>query len=132
MTKSELITRLAVRFPSLTVGDCRDAADTIFEALAATLANGDRIEIRGFGTFTICYRSPRNARNPKTGATVAVPGKAVPHFRAGKLLREMVTSSTNRRALSPQYQLDDLLAQIPPGTRFEEFDVGRAVGREVL
>lgn len=108
------------------------AVDTIFETLAATLASGDRVEIQGFGTFTICYRPPRTARNPKTGATVAVPGKTVPHFRAGKLFREMVATSSNRRGHSQQHQLDDLLAQIPPGTPFNEFDFGLAVGREVL
>jgi hypothetical protein len=63
---------------------------------------------------------------------VAVPAKAVPHFRAGKLFRQMITTSANRRAHSQQYQLDDLLAQIPPGTRFKEFDFGPAVGRETL
>ncbi len=132
MTKSELIARLAVRFPSLTVGDYRDTADTIFEALAATLANGDRVEIRRFGTFTICYRPPRTARNSKTGATVAMPGKTVPHFRAGKLVKEMVATATNRGAPSRRNRLDDLLTQIPPGTRFEEFDFGPTVGREAL
>lgn len=132
MTKSELITHLAARFPRLLAGDCRVAVDTVIDALTATLSNGDRIEIRGFGAFCIHYRQPRTARNPKTGATVAVPEKSVPHFRAGKLCREMVATAAIGRAPSREYRLNDLLAQIPPGTRFEEFDVGPAVGREVL
>lgn len=132
MTKSEFISRLAARVPRSMAGDCRVVVDTIFEALATTLASGDRIEIWGFGAFGIRYRPPRTARNPKTGTTVAVPAKAVPYFKAGKLLRETVATVANRGEPSPRYRLDDLLAQIPPGTRFEEFDVGPAVGREVL
>lgn len=100
MTKSEFISRLAARVPRLMVGDCRVAVDTIFEALATTLASGDRVEIRGFGAFGIRYHLPRTARNPKTGTTVAVLGKAVPYFKAGKLLRETVATVANRRAPS--------------------------------
>jgi integration host factor subunit beta len=133
MTKSELITRLVARFPGLLAKDCSLVVDTILDALAATLANGDRIEIRGFGTFSVHHRSPRAARNPKTGTKVAVPGKAVPHFKAGKLFREMVSTSAKPKTSSRKpYRLDDLLAQVPPGMRFEEFDAGPAVGREVL
>jgi integration host factor subunit beta len=132
MTKTELIARLAARSPGLQVKDSSVAVDTILDALAATLSNGDRIEIRGFGAFSICYRAPRAGRNPKTGAAVAVAGKVVPRFKTGKLLREAIDSASARSGPSPQDRLNDLMAQIPPGTRFEEIDFGPAVGRELL
>jgi integration host factor subunit beta len=90
MTKAELIERLAARFGQLQLQDAELSVKTILDALGATLANGDRLEIRGFGSFALNYRPPRNGRNPKTGASVQVPAKYVPHFKAGKDLKACV------------------------------------------
>ena len=90
MTKSELISRLAERFPQLGVKDADIAVNVILDALAEGLTRGDRIEIRGFGSFALNYRPPRVGRNPKSGEKVQVPEKYVPHFKAGKELRERV------------------------------------------
>lgn len=93
MTRSELIQALAERFPQLVIKDVDIAVKEILDAMAAALIRGDRIEIRGFGTFGLNYRPPRSARNPKTGAQVAVAGKWMPHFKPGKDLRERVATS---------------------------------------
>lgn len=90
MTRSELISRLAERYPQLVVKDAEFAVRTILEAMARTLAEGNRIEIRGFGSFALSYRPPRIGRNPKSGEKVLVPEKRVPHFKPGKELRERV------------------------------------------
>lgn len=90
MTKSELIARLAERFPQLVAKDADYAVKMILDAMTESLANGDRIEIRGFGSFALNYRPPRVGRNPKSGEKVSVPEKYVPHFKAGKELRERV------------------------------------------
>ena len=90
MTKSELIARLSVRHPHLVAKDAELAVKTILEAMASSLAQGQRIEIRGFGSFSRNYRPPRVGRNPKSGEAVLVPGKHVPHFKPGKELRERV------------------------------------------
>ena len=90
MTKSELIAKLAVRFPQLVVKDAELSVKAILDAMAEKLAGGQRIEIRGFGSFSLNFRPPRLGRNPKTGAKVQVPKKYVPHFKAGKELRERV------------------------------------------
>lgn len=90
MIKSELIDRLRETFPNLAVADVRIAINYILEAMAGALVKGHRIEIRGFGSFFVTYRSPRMARNPKTGVPVSVPRKTVPNFKAGKSLRESV------------------------------------------
>ena len=87
MIRSELINRLAALFPQLTTQDTELAVKTILEALSNTLVKGDRIEIRGFGSFRLNYRPPRTGRNPNTGEAVLVPAKAVPHFQVGKELR---------------------------------------------
>ncbi len=92
MTKSELIARLAERFPQLVVKDADFAVKVVLDAMTAALARGDRIEIRGFGSFALNYRPPRVGRNPKSGDKVQVPAKHVPHFKAGKELRERVDS----------------------------------------
>ena len=94
MTKSELIAILAGRYPQLAVRDTDIAVKTMLEAMAGALASGQRIEIRGFGSFSLSARSPRIGRNPKSGEKVMVPGKQVPHFKAGKELRERVDSAT--------------------------------------
>ena len=90
MTKSELIARLAERFPQLVAKDADYAVKMILDALTAALVRSDRIEIRGFGSFALNYRPPRIGRNPKSGDKVQVPEKHVPHFKAGKELRERV------------------------------------------
>ncbi len=93
MTKSELISKLAARYPQLVTKDAELAVKAILEAMAKSLAEGERIEIRGFGSFSLNYRPPRIGRNPKTGGKVNVPEKYVPHFKAGKELRERVDYS---------------------------------------
>ncbi|HRH73442.1 integration host factor subunit beta [Zoogloea sp.] len=90
MTKSELIARLAERFPQLVAKDAEFAVKMILDAMTDALSRGDRIEIRGFGSFALNYRPPRVGRNPKSGEKVQVPEKFVPHFKAGKELRERV------------------------------------------
>lgn len=90
MTKSELIERIAARQSHLSVKDVELAVKTIIEHMAQTLANGERIEIRGFGSFSLHYREPRKGRNPKTGDPVELAGKYVPHFKPGKDLRDQV------------------------------------------
>lgn len=90
MTKSDLIARLAERFPQLVAKDADFAVKMILDALSEALVKGDRIEIRGFGSFSLNYRPPRVGRNPKSGDKVSVPEKWVPHFKAGKELRERV------------------------------------------
>ncbi|WP_300337193.1 integration host factor subunit beta [Accumulibacter sp.] len=94
MTRTELIDRLAARHPQLVAKDCELAVKAIVEALSNTLENGNRIDIRGFGSFALNHRPPRTGRNPKTGEAVLVPAKEVPHFTAGKELRERVNSGT--------------------------------------
>jgi integration host factor subunit beta len=81
---------LSVRFPQLVLKDAEIAVKTMLDAMSQTLCDGDRIEIRGFGSFSLNYRPPRQGRNPKTGETVPVPAKYVPHFKAGKELRDRV------------------------------------------
>ena len=93
MTKSELIARLAERFPQLVAKDADFAVKMILDALTSALVKGDRIEIRGFGSFALNYRPPRIGRNPKSGERVLVPEKRVPHFKPGKELRERVDAA---------------------------------------
>ena len=90
MTKSELIAKLAARYPQLVAKDAELAVKMVLDAMAKCLAEGQRIEIRGFGSFGLNYRPPRVGRNPKSGDKVHVPAKHVPHFKAGKELRERV------------------------------------------
>jgi len=93
MTKSDLIGQLAGRFPQLLAKDADLSVKTILDAMSEALSKGDRIEIRGFGSFALNYRPPRVGRNPKSGEKVDVPEKWVPHFKAGKELRERVDGS---------------------------------------
>ncbi|NLC24510.1 MAG: integration host factor subunit beta [Oxalobacter sp.] len=90
MTKSELISSLANSFPQLLVKDAELTVKTILDALTTALADGQRIEIRGFGSFGVNVRPPRVGRNPRSGEKVMVQEKRVPHFKAGKELRERV------------------------------------------
>ncbi|CAM4394791.1 integration host factor beta subunit [Vibrio astriarenae] len=94
MTKSELIERICTEQPHLSAKEVEDAVKDILEQMATTLESGDRIEIRGFGSFSLHYREPRVGRNPKTGEKVELEGKHVPHFKPGKELRERVNSGS--------------------------------------
>ena len=94
MTKSELIERIAQKQSQLVYRDVELAAKTILDHMAECLAGGGRIEIRGFGSFSLHFRSGRVGRNPKTGASVSLPAKYVPHFKPGKKLRERVNRET--------------------------------------
>lgn len=90
MTRSGLIAKLAERYSQLLAKDAELAVKVILETMSAALARGGRIEIRGFGSFALNYRPSRTGRNPKSGEKVQVPAKYVPHFKAGKELRERV------------------------------------------
>jgi integration host factor subunit beta len=93
MTKSELIDVIAKDQNHLAYRDVELAVKCVLEQMSQALASGERIEIRGFGSFSLHYRPPRQGRNPKTGTTVALAGKYVPHFKPGKELRERVNNS---------------------------------------
>ena len=93
MTRSDLVTRLTENFSQLTQRDTEFAVKTMLDAMADALSRGHRIEIRGFGSFSITRRPPRVGRNPRSGAQVQVPEKLVPHFKPGKALREAVDKS---------------------------------------
>ena len=90
VTRSQLIARLAEHYPQLVAKDAEEAVKTILDAMAKALAEGQRIEIRGFGSFALSHRPYRVGPNPKSGAKVVVPPKRVPHFKPGKELRERV------------------------------------------
>ena len=93
MTKSELIARLAAAHPHLYHRDVERIVTTVFEEIAAALSRGDRVELRGFGAFSVRQRSSRVGRNPRTGAEVRVPNKVVPYFKTGKDLRVRLNES---------------------------------------
>ena len=93
MTKSELIDRIAAKQTQLSSKDVELAVKAVLEYMSIVLADGGRIEIRGFGSFSLHYRVPRIGRNPKTGTPVALIGKYVPHFKPGKELRDRVNVS---------------------------------------
>ncbi len=96
MTKSELIEILATKNSHLNHKDVELAVKSLLEQMSQSLATGERIEIRGFGSFSLHYRPPRMGRNPKTGDAVALAAKHVPHFKPGKELRERVNESRVR------------------------------------
>lgn len=93
ITKSEMIEMLAADQPQLAYRDVELAVKGLLERMAEALAEGERIEVRGFGSFSLHYRPSRVGRNPKTGDAVTVPEKHVPHFKPGKELRERVDSA---------------------------------------
>ena len=99
MTRSDLIFALAYRFPCLTAEDAEVAVKEILAGIAGALARGDRVEVRGFGSFAVSHRPARTGRNPSTGEKVLVPSKHVPHFKAGKELRERVGESRESESL---------------------------------
>ncbi len=88
MTKSELILRLAEKNPHLYQRDVERIVSTVFDEISGALARGDRVELRGFGSFSVKRRGPRMGRNPRTGDTVPVAEKFIPYFKSGKNLRE--------------------------------------------
>ena len=90
MNKSELIERIVDQQEQLSVRDVELAVKTMLEHMSQVLSSGERIEIRGFGSFSLHYRAPRLGRNPKTGEAVELEGKYVPHFKPGKELRDRV------------------------------------------
>ena len=100
MTKSELIARLAQRYPQLVAKDAEYAVKMILDAMTHALLNGHRIEIRGFGSFGLNYRPPRVGRNPKSGEKVQVPEKYVPHFKAARSCASASTRSIPTRTWS--------------------------------
>ena len=97
MTKSELIEKIHAAQSQLPVRDIELAVKTMIEHMSQVLAQGKRIEIRGFGSFSLHYRAPRIGRNPKTGESVGLSGKYVPHFKPGKDLRERVNREHQRQ-----------------------------------
>ena len=97
MTKSELIARLASKNPHLTHKDMERIVDVIFDEIASALSRGDRVELRGFGSFTVKHREPRQGRNPRTGESVAVAGKSIPFFKTGKDLRLRLNGKTSNK-----------------------------------
>lgn len=101
MTKSELIEKIAAVQSQLSLRDVELAVKMMLDHMAEALAEGERIEIRGFGSFSLHYRAPRQGRNPKTGERVELLGKYVPHFKPGKELRERVNLSLQREGVRP-------------------------------
>lgn len=93
MTRSELIAAIAQRNPHLYQRDVERIVTTIFEEISLALARGDRVELRGFGAFSVKHREARQGRNPRTGESVSVDAKAVPFFKTGKQLRERLNNS---------------------------------------
>lgn len=96
MTKSDLIEILSLKQSQLAYKDVELSVKTMLEQMAQTLANGERIEIRGFGSFSLHFRPSRLGRNPKTGEAVSLPPKNVPHFKPGKELRERVNEGAEQ------------------------------------
>ena len=96
MTKSELIARLAARNPHLYQRDVERIVATVFDQISKALASGDRVELRGFGAFSVKKREPRTGRNPRTGEQVAVASKRVPYFKTGKDLRDRLNKEVQR------------------------------------
>lgn len=92
MTKSELIQRLAERNPHLYQRDVEKIVTTIFDEITEALARGDRVELRGFGAFSVKKRDARTGRNPRTGESVDVDEKVIPFFKTGKQLRERLNT----------------------------------------
>jgi integration host factor subunit beta len=92
MTRSELVTAVAASAPHLSVRQVEKIVDVVFNSILDALKDGNRVEIRGFGNFSITKRAPKKARNPKTGEVVSVPAKSVAHFKVGKKLYDMLNT----------------------------------------
>jgi integration host factor subunit beta len=93
VNKSELVSRLAIRHPQLSITDVEFAVKCLMEQMTSALAQGERIAVRGFGIFSLHHRAPKIGRNPKTGEPVTVEAKAKPHFKPGKELKEKVNAA---------------------------------------
>jgi len=106
LTRSELIGRLSERNPRLPPRDADEAVKCMLDTMTQALAEGGRVEIRGFGSFALNYRPPRVGRNPKSGERVHVPAKFVPHFKAGKELRSRVDQGAGQPPASPEQPSD--------------------------
>ena len=138
MTKSQLIELLSARHSQLAPKDAELAVKTMLDAMALTLASGNRIEIRGFGSFGLNYLPPRTGRNPKTGARVEVPAKKIPYFKPSKELKDVVNSSALAAAPGDKYsyrQLDDFtdliqrsLQRVPEVAKVQRVGVRREPG----
>ena len=100
MTKSELIESLALRQNKKAFNDVELSVKSVIEQMSQALSTGERIEIRGFGSFSLHFRPPRMGRNPKTGSAVALPCKHVPHFKPGKELRDRVNEVASTRPIT--------------------------------
>lgn len=98
ITKSEIIRRVAARFPNAFIKDVNQVVDVVFQQIASSLCSGKRVEIRGFGAFTIRKRKPRVARNPRTNEPVTLSDRFVPYFRAGKEIKDRLNSNDNEAA----------------------------------
>ena len=101
MTKSELIARIAERNPHLFQRDVERIVCTIFDEISAALSRGDRVELRGFGAFSVKHRDSRIGRNPRTGEAVKVSEKTVPYFKTGKQLRDQLNADPSDTAPAP-------------------------------
>ncbi|WP_010297916.1 integration host factor subunit beta [Candidatus Odyssella thessalonicensis] len=93
MTRSELISKLSYTYRGLTQAEIEAIVDRIFGDITDTLKKGGRVELRGFGTFSLRHRKPRTGRNPRTGETVHVEGKSVPFFKSGKELKQLLNAN---------------------------------------
>ena len=100
MTKSELVTLVVDRLPYLTRKDAEIILETMFDSMVKGLARGDRIEIRGFGSFSVRHRAAREGRNLKTGETVHIPAKRIPHFKIGKELYGRINRTEREQEIS--------------------------------
>jgi integration host factor subunit beta len=92
MTKSDLVQKLSEQVTTLTKKECEVIVDTVFGNMKDALQSGEKIEIRGFGSFTVRVRRAKEGRNPKTGEKVSIPEKRIPFFKVGKELRELVNA----------------------------------------
>ena len=115
MTKSELIARIAERNPHLFQRDVERIVSTIFDQISAALAQGDRVELRGFGAFSVKHRDSRVGRNPRTGEAVNVSEKTVPYFKTGKQLRDLLNAP---QPAEPAPASPDPSSSAPPSTTF--------------
>ena len=110
ITKSELIERIVQKQSHLQHKDIELSIKSIIEQMSNALSSGGRIEVRGFGSFSLHFRPPRMGRNPKTGETVSLPGKYVPHFKPGKELRERVNKNTDRQDSNQDHNNETIIA----------------------
>lgn len=107
MIKSELIQKIADKFPQIPEKVVAQCVGTIIDNMSTTLASGERIEIRGFGSFSLHYRPPRNAHNPKTGERVLTAPKYSPHFKPGKGLRERINNARHMYPIQSDDRVED-------------------------